>query len=106
MKYTGPYKIVEVEMLAFGDPGEIRSVGIPPDTEPANILDEVYHWGQNDFQPQQHPSVSMGDVIRHDDGKYIVCSVGFKKLTDEQYADYLKMERRDRHFYSLLRAED
>lgn len=28
------------------------------------LLGLVFHWGQNDFQPQHVPSVSVGDVIR------------------------------------------
>jgi hypothetical protein len=82
----------EVEMLAFGD-GQIRKVTIPED-EPAydafnttteDVLDLVFKWGQNDFQPQRMPSVSVGDVIRIPDGyggwdAYRVEPIGFQKL--------------------------
>lgn len=96
--------IVKVRMLAFGEPGEVRNVMIPNETPEAEVLDAVFHWGQNDFQPQNHCSVSMGDVIEWQDGLHIVCSVGFRKLTAEEYAEYEAMDRRDRHFWELLRS--
>lgn len=81
-------------MLAFGD-GAIRKVTIP-DAEigtddqfnltTEDVLDLVFKWGQNDFQPQHNlPSVSVGDVIRIPDGcggwdAYRVEPVGFRKL--------------------------
>lgn len=83
--------IVEVEMLAFGKPGEIRKVEIPStrlceaDIRDGKVsieeaLDIVFELGQNDFQPQEHPSVSMGDVVRMNNERYICCAIGWEKL--------------------------
>lgn len=73
---------VEVEMLAFGG-GQIRVVDIPeadwPTDHPANQLEAVFLWGQNDVQPQQIPSVSVGDVVRLDGKRYRVESMGFSE---------------------------
>ena len=47
---------VNVHMLAFNDKGTIREVDIPDyDDERGveDILNDVFHNGQNDFQPQQ-----------------------------------------------------
>lgn len=92
--------IFEVEMLAFGEPGEIRRVDVPDEhanqEDIHNVLEGVFYWGQNDFQPQQHPSVSAGDVIRCRGENWLVAGVGFKKLTDEQLTQYRGVERRDR----------
>lgn len=90
--------IVEVEMLAFGEPGEVRKVEIPENLDNVTVLDSVFHYGQNDFQPQNHPSVSAGDVIRYKGENYLVASVGFKKLTDEQLNEYRSLDRKDRFF--------
>lgn len=84
--------IVEVEMLAFGKLGEIRKVEIPAnrlcedDIQNNRIsieeaLDIVFELGQNDFQPQQHPSVSMGDVVRLNNERYLCCAIGWEKLS-------------------------
>ena len=42
------------------------------------MLDLAYKFGQNDFQPQALPSVSVGDVIDLGDrGRFLVASLGF-----------------------------
>lgn len=74
--------IVEVEMRAFGG-GKIRPVEIPdeykdiPDEE---VLDIVFYWGQNDFQPLPYPSVSVGDVVRLNGSLYACRSTGWEKI--------------------------
>lgn len=83
----------KVEMLAFGE-GQIREVTIP-EGENAT-LDTIYYYGQNDFQPLEHPSVSMGDVINFDNKKWLVAGIGFTEMTDDQYTEYLNTDRRDR----------
>lgn len=102
--------IFKVELLAFGEPGEIREVTVP-DIEHENSitqkLDKVYHWGQNDFQPQQHPSVSCGDIVQVLDDKnnvdrFMICRFGFRQITEAQYQEYLLIPRRDRFFSKLL----
>lgn len=59
--------VFEVELRAFRD-GEIREVNVPEEVfnelETNNeVLEAVFKFGQNDFQPKNQPSVSMGDVI-------------------------------------------
>jgi len=34
----------------------------------------------NDFQPKNHPSVSVGDVVRYNGERYKVEMIGFKKV--------------------------
>jgi len=76
----------EVELNMFAQ-GKIRKVEVPwselrfYDTHAIeNNLGIIFKWGQNDFQPQELPSVSMGDVICYDGDRYLVLSVGFRKL--------------------------
>lgn len=96
--------IFEVEMLAFGRPGEIRKVDVPDEAclvygweeNPENILESVFYYGQNDFQPQEHPSVSAGDVVRWKDENYLVAGMGFRKLTNEQLETYRSLDQNDR----------
>jgi hypothetical protein len=79
-----PQKFV-VEMLAFGDPGELRTVEVPYSAmhgqDEATIRELVFHFGQNDVQPQQHPSVSVGDVLRMYGQRWIVKPAGFELLS-------------------------
>lgn len=105
--YTGwvaRMKQFTVKMLAFGEPGEERIVDVPlleVDGKPIeDQLERVFYWGQNDFQPQQHPSVSVGDVVVVGDEYWRVASTGFQQLTQEQFDAYLQVERRDRHFWT------
>jgi hypothetical protein len=91
--------IVKVQLLAFGQPGEVREVNIPEDSENTpllKVLGTVFYYGQNDFQSLPHPSLSSGDVIEFDGNKYMICSVGFRLLTEEEYQDYLGTSRHDR----------
>lgn len=85
--------IVEVEMLAFGEPGEVRKVHIPDHSDVAHIFDAVFYYGQNDFQPQNHPSVSAGDVVRWNGENYLVATMGFRKLTEEQLNNYRSLDQ-------------
>jgi len=74
--------IFEVEMRAFGNPGEVRKVNVPDDqiTGTESDLNLIFQYGQNDFQPQQHPSVSVGDVIRFGNRKVLVAPIGFENI--------------------------
>jgi len=76
--------IVEVEMLAFMN-GAIREVEIPQDEYLAApgelaVLELVFKYGQNDFQPKPFASVSVGDVIRFRGRRIEVAGMGFKDL--------------------------
>jgi hypothetical protein len=82
---------IQVELLAFDFERKFREVTIPDGqvTEPVKaLLDQVFYWGQNDFQPQPCYSVSVGDVIHLPSGKWLVQSVGFLELSEEKYQDY------------------
>ncbi len=93
--------VVEVELLAF-DRGEklVRNVGIPAD-KPIT-LDAVFYYGQNDFQPDAKCySVSVGDVIRWQNKKVVVCGLGFAEMSEAQYEDYLKVDSHGRTFHVM-----
>lgn len=74
--------IFEVEMRAFGEPGEVRKVNVPDSqiTGTDADLDLIFYHGQNDFQPQNHPSLSAGDVIRFGGRKVLIDMIGFRDI--------------------------
>ena len=80
-------KEFEVEMLAFGG-GAIRIVDVPVtelvtpfgEADQDYILEQIFKYGQNDFQPRKFPSVSVGDVIRFKGKRFEVSFLGFKEL--------------------------
>jgi hypothetical protein len=75
---------VEVEMHAFGKhytpDGSVptRIVELPAG-EPIT-LDSVFKYGQNDFQPRELPSVSVGDIIRLNGKRFVVMPMGFTEV--------------------------
>jgi len=81
---------ITVYLLAFGEktPVPARIVDIPNNIqgagdEPTNeeLLESVYFYGQNDFQPKPIRSVSCGDVIELPDGSlHKVLGAGFESL--------------------------
>lgn len=82
----------KVHMLAFCDKGTVREVEVPDQEIPSNdtyrLLDLIFYYGQNDFQPKPFPSVSVGDIIELNIPftKYFeVKSVGFSLITSCEF---------------------
>jgi len=85
--------IFNVEMLAFGKPNEVRQVEVPDSQiteDHLSNLELIFHYGQNDFQSQPHPSVSVGDVINYNNQKFLVAAIGFKNMTAERYKNHVE----------------
>lgn len=90
--------IIPVHMFAFADEGDrsrIRNVEIPIDPgikqnpiaskdELNSLLELVFKFGQNDFQPKPTPSVSVGDVAEINGRYWMVMSFGWKELTKKE----------------------
>ena len=97
MKYT-------VHMIAFHEPPVDREVTVPdaeltPDTE--HILERIFYYGQNDFQPQANRcSVSVGDVANLNGELYMVAPMGFEKITQEQLEEVKNLPQEKRAFYA------
>lgn len=84
--------IVKVHMQAHCEPGSIRMVCVPNDKDRSRgeLLEAVFHYGQNDFQPDtSSPSVSVGDVIElAGEGQsafYRVDPVGFTRVVPQAF---------------------
>jgi hypothetical protein len=97
-----------VELWAFRSNGQERNVLIDSD-EIANATDEaklelIFLYGQNDNQPQQMRSVSVGDVaFIFSDGKpqrYVCEDVGWRKLTLAEYVRHTTELRAGKHYFS------
>lgn len=93
---------VNVELWAFAE-GKKRKVLLPPGQEPS--LSAIYHYGQNEVQPQDCPSVSAGDVICLANGeRHLVLGLGYRRLTEEEYQDWIKLPQAERAL-AALRSE-
>jgi hypothetical protein len=80
--------IINVELRAFRqshEPLKVRPVTILDDVVINEVLNAVFHNGQNNFQPLEYRSVSVGDVILHGDKRVLVEDLGFKELNDDEY---------------------
>ncbi len=75
------------EMWAFGK-GELRAIDVPeseikalkPSWGDHAALEAAFIYGQNEVQPRELPSVSVGDVIRYAGKRYRVKSAGFVEI--------------------------
>lgn len=80
-----------VFMLAFPKAaekyGKTRQVDVPTNELTGNLdhdLEKIFHYGQNDFQPKEHISVSGDDVIEYKGEYYRVAFIGFEKIEDSE----------------------
>lgn len=86
----------KVELLAFGERGQIRWVDINESTDGMalpTLLENVFIYGQNDYQPIPGiRSVSVNDVIHLDNSRLMfrITPAGFDELTPEQYEEHRK----------------
>lgn len=75
----------EVELNMFAQ-GRIRKVKVPVSAMTVNStwynLAAIFKYGQNDFQPMELPSVSMGDVIRYKGNRYLILALGYRRLKE------------------------
>ncbi len=82
-----------VHMTAFMSRETVRIVEVPDDEienlPDSGILEKIFHYGQNDFQPQEIlPSVSVGDIIKLRQHEYwMVLATGFRKLTLQEFSN-------------------
>jgi len=89
---------VKVLMLAFEREGVVRLVDVPDDEitdDPMEVMERVFYWGQNDFQPQNICSVSMGDIAEYQ-GKYYFCGHHWEEISSETVEIYKLIPRRGR----------
>lgn len=95
-------KTFDVVQFRFNK-GQTRKVDIENTDD---ILNDVFHFGQNDFQPKDSPSVSVGDIIIVGDEKHIVKNFGFEKITDEFFNELKELvkEVTDKTFDTTFRG--
>lgn len=64
--------------------GAIRVVDVPDDELNGIVehdLEKIFLYGQNDFQPvPKRCSVSAGDVVRYHGQRYMINTVGMRKI--------------------------
>lgn len=104
-----------VQMFAFQPEFCRRPVDVPQETYLnygiRNLLDQIYHFGQNEIQPVEGIcSVSTGDVIEIPMGDtidfYLVQTLGFEKLTQQEYNNYRSLNREDRFWFAFKKKTE
>jgi len=81
---------------------EIREVEIDLTIEVSEdqLLDLIFLKGQNEIDPQPHPSVSVGDVIElAPDRLFVVKSIGFAQTTRDFLEELAALPMSDRWHY-------
>lgn len=76
------YSDNEIKFRIVSVPGnELKKVAHADTVSIEDILEKIFHYGQNDFQPiKGSPSVSVGDIIYFLERKFKVESVGFTEI--------------------------
>ena len=98
----------KVHMLANNPPEweNPRKVAVPSEevvSDTMKLLEAIYIWGQNENQPRECCSVSMGDVAEVD-GKFYICqSIGWKEISKDELAEYKAIPQRDRSWSEFVR---
>ena len=83
-------------LLAFGTetPIPTRTITVPSEEasdDPNQLLESVFYYGQNDFQPQPVRSLSVGDVVKLPDGSlHRVLGIGWEHLPEGTDIDTLE----------------
>ena len=84
--------IVKCHMSALGSKNDIREITIPdeeitPKTTIEELRVKAFHYGQNDFQPKDQPSMSAWDVLELK-GKYYICrGIGWKEISESEFKE-------------------
>ena len=90
-------KNFEVKSMIFGK-GQTRIVSVENPAEDLNeLLDQIYHYGQNDVQRRWTPSVSVGDIITINGDHHIVLKRGFEKLDFETFMTLIESKNEANH---------
>lgn len=67
----------------------VRVVEVPDDeakgADEHDLLELVFKYGQNDFQPQNIYSVSVGDIAVINGKYWMVMGTGWKELTKKEF---------------------
>lgn len=85
-----------VYLTAFRKNGhQIREVKVPDgecngDTD--FVLNRIFWWGQNEAQPKNMRSVSVGDAIEYNQKYYLILFAGFSEISKKQMDEFKKLE--------------
>ncbi len=97
------HKVYPVLQLSTNEEDVFRLVVVDGETT-GNLLDVIFHNGQNDFVPTKNRcSISVGDVIFLDGDMYIIRPIGFRQINMDELQVLRKLSRRDRLFHPLVR---
>ena len=76
-----------VKAYQFWDKAFVREIEIEDTTSINDALNNAFHFGQNDFQPRETPSVSVGDILElpekfGDNRLHVVMGCDFKPMEE------------------------
>lgn len=96
--------LVFVYLFSSTDMGDVRVVEISDHWKGVDdyaVFGAIWKYGQNDFQPKEMPSVSMGDVIQWKGEYFLIGSCNYIKIDVSFLMNYMAMNRRDRLDHAL-----
>lgn len=62
-----------MQIIAHLTSGIDRAIDVPDDELTGDLdhdLEQIFYWGQNEFQPRNCPSLSVGDVVKYLDKRW------------------------------------
>lgn len=87
--------IFRVRLIAFEDEPQIREVNVPNEEITGIVnrdLELIFHYGQNDFQPQRIRSVSVADVAELGGHLYVCAPEGWREITENDVQEILNSQ--------------
>ena len=95
-------RTIPVNMMALCDEGIVRRVQVPENLSGIELLEAIFHYGQNDVQQRDCPSLSAGDVAEINGYLVMCCRNGWRILSDEEFAEYNATSQTMRPFHPLV----
>jgi hypothetical protein len=86
--------IYRAMMLRWGNDHDIREIEVP-DAEVVedikDLLEVIFHYGQNNLQPRKFPSLCAGDVVEIGEQFWLCLSAGWRELSLDELKNYRQL---------------
>lgn len=83
MADTTSFRVIVSGRPNYSEPSRVRMVDVPNEelsNDVHSLLETIFKYGQNDFQPKNCNSVSVGDMVILNDSIWACCNWGWSEI--------------------------